>query len=929
EGQGFEPKAGGKILLTFEPNFTIGSTTRLTIKDLFKADSKPDRVFTFQGNRHWGFATLEAKGNVEPRAVKLADGRTFPVRMEAGVPAVDWAGLVRSSLPEGFKPIVLSVPADGTVSLNVFNDQGQVVCQLLRGQALKKGEHTIQWDGLTTPSAHRPGQPVPAGSYTWEAIFHEGIGLKLRGWAGNSGDAPWRGWGADHGNPVAAAADPNSDRVFLGWGAGEGDKPLQATRLDGTILWKNIRGGIAGAGPVATDGTTVFAFNEVKGYSARAIYRVEANTGNYTEWTQFKSTDLTMTDLWNQVKDHGLAEVPERPSAIAAGGGKVYVSFSKADAILVVDGVSGAVVKKIAVPGAGGLALAGDGKLYAVSQNAIVRVDTETGAVSPVAKPQAAEKDWVSALAIDKDGNLHAGVRGEGHHHVYVFSSTDGKLLRTIGRKGGRAVSGPWTQDGVFNVRALAVDRQGQLWVAEDDAYPRRVSVWDAKTGAFKKEYFGATHYGATGGAILPTDKHVVIGQGCEWRIDPQTGKSICLGTITREGMGGSRFGTGPGGRTYLATTPAFLHGPNIVHIYERLGEASYKRRATLKELTVEVPTPPPAAGAKPNKNAKPTKVKRVEVWSDVNDDAQVQPDEVKTYDVQLGGWIAGWYMPMTDDLTFYGSLHKVGVTGWTACGAPLYDLSKATKLPIAADAGTRGGMGSQRGHGSVDGRFMLWNATYGVDHGTMDCYDVASGLLAWTYPSNFVGVHGSHRAIPAEPGLMRGAYDIVAAIKLPAPVGNAWVVPTNKGEWHVLTERGFYLTRLFEGDATKMLWPKIATPGISLDTCPPGSGEEAFGGAVTQHPDGSVTVQAGHTSFWNCEVVGLNTIRAIPGGKVSIEPTDVTLAQAARAKQLQQAAGPKRLEIGKLTPTFTGDLDKDFPGATVLKYAKSDATAV
>ncbi|MEZ0265154.1 MAG: hypothetical protein ACAI43_10540, partial [Phycisphaerae bacterium] len=476
---------------------------------------------------------------------------------------------------------------------------------------------------------------------------------------------------------------------------------------------------------------------------------------------------------------------------------------------------------------------------------------------------------------------------------------------------------------------ALAVDRQGQLWVAEDDAYPRRVSVWDAKTGAFKREYFGATHYGATGGAVLPTDKHVVIGQGCEWRIDPQTGKSVCLGTITREGMGGSRFGFGQNGRLYLATTPGWLHGPNLVHIYERLGEANYKRRATLKELTVEVPPAAPAAGAKPNKNAKPTKVKKVEIWSDVNDDAQVQPDEVKTYDVQLGGWISGWYMPFTADMTFYGTLYKVGVTGWTACGAPLYDLTKATKLPIMTDSGARGGMGSQRGCGSVDGRFMLWNAAYGVDHGTMDCFDLSTGKHVWTYPSNFVGVHGSHRATPAEPGLMRGAYDIAGVIKLPAPIGNAWVVPTNKGEWHILTERGFYLTRLFEGETTRVVWPKTAAPGMLLDTVPPGSGEEAFGGSLVQHPDGSVTVQAGHTSFWNCEVVGLDKIRAIPGGTIAITQDDTTLAQAARAKQLQQAAGPRRLDIGKATPTFTGDLDKDFAGATVLKYAKSDATAV
>src|SRR5207253_849035 len=108
------------------------------------------------------------------------------------------------------------------------------------------------------------------------------------------------------------------------------------------------------------------------------------------------------------------------------------------------------------------------------------------------------------------------------------------------------------------------------------------------KTGAFKTEYFGAASYGAIGAAINPQDPYLMVGQGCEWRIDPKTGRSACLGTITREGMGASRFGFGPNGRLYLAVTPAFLHGPDVVHIYERLGDAHYIRRCTLR--TVESP---------------------------------------------------------------------------------------------------------------------------------------------------------------------------------------------------------------------------------------------------------------------------------------------------------------------------------------------------
>lgn len=237
--------------------------------------------------------------------------------------------------------------------------------------------------------------------------------------------------------------------------------------------------------------------------------------------------------------------------------------------------------------------------------------------------------------------------------------------------------------------------------------------------------------------------------------------------------------------------------------------------------------------------------------------------------------------------------------------------------------------MVAHKGLGSADGKFMLWNGPYGDDHSTVDCYDIASGKLMWTYPINFTGVHGSHRAPSAHLGMIRGAYDITGSAKLADPVGNIWVIPTNKGEWHVLTERGFYLTRLFEGDPTRNVYPDSATPGVSLDTLPPGAGEEAFGGSITQHVDGKLSVQGGHISYWNCEVVGLEKIRALPGGKVTLTEDDVVKATTFRDRDLQESSAAKRLVVIQVTPEFSGDFDKDFAGAPVAHYQKDAATAV
>ena len=108
--------------------------------------------------------------------MRLSDGRTFPVTLEKGVPTVDWKGLYKEDKIEGFAKINLAMPEDGFVSLIVKNADGQVVRNLLNAKFLTKGPQEVLWDGLTTPSDRKPGDPVPSGNYTWEAIWHKGIG---------------------------------------------------------------------------------------------------------------------------------------------------------------------------------------------------------------------------------------------------------------------------------------------------------------------------------------------------------------------------------------------------------------------------------------------------------------------------------------------------------------------------------------------------------------------------------------------------------------------------------------------------------------------------------------------------------------------------------------------------------------------------------
>ena len=160
----------------------------------------------------------------------------------------------------------------------------------------------------------------------------------------------------------------------------------------------------------------------------------------------------------------------------------------------------------------------------------------------------------------------------------------------------------------------------------------------------------------------------------------------------------------------------------------------------------------------------------------------------------------------MNGDLTLYANGRQFQVAEFTKCGAPRYDVAGARQI-----SSTSGGMLS-----SPDNRRLV-----AVDDAFFTCFDVASGKPLWKYPNTFSGVHGSHKAPPPEVGLIRGAFGLVGNALLPTPVGGIWAVNGNIGEWHLLTEDGFYLTRLFQGDGFKIQWPEQAVPGTILDNVP------------------------------------------------------------------------------------------------------------
>ena len=893
--EGWTPKAGDSMRFTIEPNFTVGTNGRLTNKDIFASDRTPDRVFTFMSSPSWGAATFAKSGKVEPSPVRLSDRREFAVSLVDGKPKVDWTGLIKQTELAGHKPITFEMPFDGYISLNLFAADGSVARQLLNTAFYTKGKHAVKWDGLSTYSWRNPGDPVAAGTYAWEALVHPGLDLKLVGWAANAGAAPWDGpsgkdnWGGDHGEPNGVATQ--GDRVLLAWTFAEAGKALVACDLDGKVQWKNSRQGMSGCREVTIDGEYIFGLN------GEIAYRLKTD-GSYAPWPGKDSPDLRPLDILNKTQLFGI--MPDGFSRISAKGGTLFATTTKGDGLLAIDAQQGKLKNLLKVTAPGALCAIDATSCYVVSENQrILRVDATNGESKVFA-----ELADVGGIALAADGSVFASVGGATNQIVVL--SKDGKIQRSIGKAGGRALLGKWDPTGLKNPTGLAVDAKGTLWVAENDTVPKRFSSWDAKSGVFKKEFLGPATYGALGGAICPADPHIMVGQGCEWRIDPVTGKATVLAVITRDGMENSRFATGANGRTYLFTAGNWAFNVGPINIFERLGDGQWKKRGEIYYIDKDgkdVPTSEHGKG--------PAAVKTM-VWADANDDGKRDANEVTGTDGIHE--FSRWYMNINADLTLYAGDKQFRSTGFTACGAPTWDLSKATTMPAA-------------GLGSADGKLVLKPGDYGEAHTRVTCYDIASGKARWWYPDNFNGVHGSHNAPPAVVGMVRGSYGPCAAVRLPEPIGNAWILATNVGEWHLLNERGFYVSRLFQGDQLKMKFPEMAVPGVLMNDCPPGMGGEDFGGSATVGKDGKLYLQAGKTGFWNVVVDGLDRVQAITGGSVTIAASDIALAQQFKEKALQTKVGIQRLVVKQGSPTFTGNIEQDFKEHTLISYDKGDGT--
>ena len=181
----------------------------------------------------------------------------------------------------------------------------------------------------------------------------------------------------------------------------------------------------------------------------------------------------------------------------------------------------------------------------------------------PLPAPQiliANDLDEPQNLTISRNGNLYIADWGE-HHNVQVFNS-DGKYLRSIG-KPGVPRAGVYDAAKMHHPNGVTLDDLDQLWVAEEDFQPKRVSIWNAQNGQFVRAFYGPQRYGG-GGELDPRDKNLYYYDGMQFALDYDKQTSAPQTIFYRPAPGEVTIG-GDSVNAFMPQTPLYFGGQKFV----------------------------------------------------------------------------------------------------------------------------------------------------------------------------------------------------------------------------------------------------------------------------------------------------------------------------------------------------------------------------
>jgi hypothetical protein len=871
--------------------------------------------------------------------------------------------------------IPFNLPEAGYVTLVVENENGQRVRNLVAETWFKAGKNIAYWDGqddLGRDEAaahhglyHIPSKQVNPGKYVVRGIVHEKINTAYEFSVYTAGSPPWStvdhtgAWMANHTPPQAVAFVPGSQSsnnlptVFLGAYISEGPDGFIWTDLNGKKLGgKKWVGGAWTSAPFIARDAGEKAISGISVYIA-SVWETGKKSGQgelrLSTYPSKNEKPILVSPIGSFGKD---GDIQAEIGGLAIRNGIAIVSLIRKNKLLFVDVKTKQVMGSVQVTAPGGLAFDNEGRLLVLSSDKLLRFKP----IENIANPPSPESILPTHLnnprgiTLDAEGQIYISEAGISNQ-VKVFGK-DGKFKRAIG-KPGESTTGIYDPLHMNNPAGITIDSKQQLWVTEKDYLPKRVSIWSLD-GKFIRAFYGPGKYGG-GGTLDPTDKtkfyYADEEKGTmEFRLDWEKGESKLqkvLYRLTSEDLQLPEKTAAPEtplyykGKRYFTncynsnpmggTNTAFLFTERNGRLYPCAGMGRATSWDMLKDDRFSSKLP---AGSQIKTYREKSQV--FFVWTDLNEDAQVQPAEVTFQNGTVGG------ITVAPDLSFCisqvdGKTVQFSPTSFTASGIPLYQLNDAKVLAKGVQL-----PGSSGGNQTLVDQNGWAVVTQGIaPYGRFSLSGAKNGVPVWSYPNMWPGLHASHEApLPDFSGELIGPTRLLGGMistKSAEPI-SLWAINSNHGMVYLFTSDGLFVSTLFQPMRTGKKWNMpVAERGMNLNDFT--LSEENFWPSITQTNAGETYLVDGARSSL-VRVDGLQTIKRIAAIPVTVTSDDLQkglkyqlVAEATRQGGIEQnklvVQHPKQAIVidGKLDEWKTADwVDVDQRGLKSIVPSKSKA---
>ena len=865
--------------------------------------------FTYQSTGSWGKAIFAEKGNLPKE-------------------------LTQQGLPPVRKlPLVLDyqLPKEQVTSISLINGNGDRVRTIVGAQSRPAGQVTERWDGLDSA-----GRVLPPGDYSWKGVYHDPISAKYVLAVSNAGTPSYNtpdgkgAWGGDWGCPTDICFA--GERGLLVWDGSEAGTGLIGIDARGNKQWGYRIGGSF----VATDGEWVFTYlgmeKQIRAYGVADGKQINFLRGEL--WAEPNA----IVDGEKKKGANGKPPPVEKVKGVACDGmawqdGKLYVANGEANEITVYDAKKGTITGKLSVPKPGGIAARPNGELLVISEGKVLRIASRESLVQEnkdsrpaTSDPQAMITDHLDEpqdIAVGADGTIYVSNEGK-LHNVSVFAK-DGKFLKSIGKAGGRAMTGPrlpaareaslaragkWDPDTFLNPRGLAVDSKGRLWVMEHDCSPKRVSVWDPATGKLLDEKFGPA-FVSTPICMDPADPTRVYCQNVEWEVDldKRTSRPAAVMIEAKPDtpyfwphMVNNIVFTARNGRQYMH---AAVGGPGV------RGHFLWIRRADQFAAAAGIINP--WAGLSWRDGAKDWQEAGKMpwlFWEDRNGDGVIQKEETRETRMRANGA----HSTVDADLNFYGS-SMYNVLYWQRIspktiqenGVPLYDDAAFLQVDYGKDGYT-----SDLSVNPADGSVLFYAGSDIKNLDRTELWPITSwskdGKLQWRYR---VGCR----------------WHDMYEFSIPK-AGELWGCTKNLGITDGITGYSCYFgqCQLLTTDGVPI--GTVMTDGRAGVTGPDNIQCEWFTGQLIKLKNGRWYLLGGDQDGRVLEILGLNSLNRF-AGKLTISDADAKAAGDALADWSAQKAKAQSLVLARSandTPDWTNlrgvTLDVDLKRGFTVKAA-------